>query len=220
MIAAEALCFDLDGTLVDSAEDLIRATAHSLRVVGLEPPPPEVIIGYVGGGARGLLHGSMGDASTPGLVEEGLEAFIDYYGAHLLDNTLPYPGVVEVLEHFAARIPLAVVTNKPEAFSREILEGLGLGGYFREVLGYDSVERKKPHPEGILRVLEGWGVKPPMAAMVGDSPYDILAGKAAGAVAVGVTYGFKPLEELTSAGPDFLVDDIRELIELVSPSKG
>ena len=217
MISADALCFDLDGTLIDSAEDLVQATIHSLHGLGIDPPPPEVIIGYVGGGARGLLQGSMGEAATPERLEAGLAAFIDYYGAHLLDHTLPYPGVEEVLRHFFATRPLAVITNKPEAFSRTILEGLGLAGYFREILGYDSVERKKPHPEGILQVLHGWGVEPTRAVMVGDSDHDILAGKAAGTVTVAVAYGFKSAEELLSAGPDYLIHDIRELIELVAP---
>ncbi|MCH7923094.1 MAG: HAD-IA family hydrolase [Nitrospinae bacterium] len=217
MISADALCFDLDGTLIDSAEDLIQATIHSLHGLGIDPPPPEVIIGYVGGGARGLLQGSLGEAATPERLEAGLAAFIDYYGAHLLDHTLPYPGVEEVLRHFFATRPLAVITNKPEAFSRTILEGLGLAGYFREILGYDSVERKKPHPEGILQVLQGWGAEPTRAVMVGDSDHDILAGKAAGTVTVAVAYGFKPPEELASLGPDYLIHDIRELIALVTP---
>ena len=217
MISADALCFDLDGTLIDSGDDLVQATIHSLHGLGIDPPPPEVIIGYVGGGARGLLQGSLGEAATPERLEAGLAAFIDYYGAHLLDHTLPYPGVEEVLRHFFATRPLAVITNKPEAFSRTILEGLGLAGYFREILGYDSVERKKPHPEGILQVLQGWGVEPTRAVMVGDSDHDILAGKAAGTVTVAVAYGFKSAEELLSAGPDYLIHDIRELIALVTP---
>lgn len=217
MISADALCFDLDGTLIDSGDDLVQATIHSLHGLGIDPPPPEVIIGYVGGGARGLLQGSLGEAATPERLEAGLAAFIDYYGAHLLDHTLPYPGVEEVLRHFFATRPLAVITNKPEAFSRTILEGLGLAGYFREILGYDSVERKKPHPEGILQVLQGWGAEPTRAVMVGDSDHDILAGKAAGTVTVAVAYGFKSAEELLSAGPDYLIHDIRELIALVTP---
>lgn len=215
MIVAEGLCFDLDGTLVDSARDLIEATAHSLLALGKTPPPPEVIISHVGGGARGLLRGSMGDEATDEFVEAGLEEFMVYYGAHLLDHTRPYPGVREVLEHFSRALPLAVVTNKPEAFTLEILEGLELTGYFREVVGYDSVGLKKPHPEGILRVLDIWGVEPARAVMVGDSPYDILAGRAAGCVSVAVTYGFKPLDELLEAEPDYLIDDIRELEELI-----
>lgn len=217
MISADAICFDLDGTLIDSGDDLVQATIHSLHGLGIDPPPPEVIIGYVGGGARGLLQDSMGEAATPERLEAGLAAFIDYYGAHLLDHTLPYPGVEEVLRHFFATRPLAVITNKPEAFSRTILEGLELAGYFREILGYDSVERKKPHPEGILQALHGWGVEPTRAVMVGDSDHDILAGKAAGTVTVAVAYGFKSPEELASAGPDYLIHDIRELIELVAP---
>lgn len=217
MISADAICFDLDGTLIDSGDDLVQATIHSLHGLGIDPPPPEVIIGYVGGGARGLLQDSMGEAATPERLEAGLAAFIDYYGSHLLDHTLPYPGVEEVLRHFFATRPLAVITNKPEAFSRTILEGLELAGYFREILGYDSVERKKPHPEGILQALHGWGVEPTRAVMVGDSDHDILAGKAAGTVTVAVAYGFKSPEELASAGPDYLIHDIRELIELVAP---
>lgn len=217
MIAADVLCFDLDGTLIDSADDLVEATVQSIRGLGIEPPPPEVIISYVGGGARGLLQGSLGEAATPERLEAGLAAFLDYYGTHLLDQTRAYPGVEEVLAHFAASRPMAVVTNKPEAFSRTIIEGLGLAGYFRYILGYDTVERKKPHPEGILRVLRDLDVEPARAVMVGDSPHDIAAGKAAGTVTVAATYGFKPLEELVTARPDYFIHDILELLALVEP---
>ncbi len=217
MIEARALCFDLDGTLVDSAEDLIQATAHSLRTLGVEPPAGSEIIRHVGGGARGLVRGSLGRRATDERVEAGLEAFMAFYAKHLLDHTRPYPGVREVLEHFAPRAALALITNKPEGFTRRILEGLGLDGYFRVVLGYDSVERKKPHPEGILRVLDDWGLQPPEAVMVGDSAYDVEAGRAAGVVTVAVTYGFKPRRELEEAAPDHLIDDIRELLDLVTP---
>ncbi len=216
MIAAEAICFDLDGTLIDSAEDLVQATVYGLRVQGIEPPPPEVIISHVGGGARGLLRGSMGELATDERLEAGLAAFMEHYDEHLLDHTRPYKGVREVLERFAPSMHLAVVTNKPEGFTMKILEGLELKGYFKEVLGYDSVGQKKPHPEGILRLLEQWGLEASRAVMVGDSPYDILAGKAAGAKTVAVTYGFKPIDELASCGPDYMIDDIRELLELIS----
>lgn len=215
MIEAGLICFDLDGTLVDSAQDLAEATAHSLGALGLEPPSFEEIISHVGGGARGLLRGSMGAEATDERVEAGLEAFMVFYDEHLLDNTRPYPGAREVLEHFFRKKTLALVTNKPEGFTVKILEGLGLSGFFEEVLGYDSVEQKKPHPEGILRVLASSGIEPSRAVMVGDSPYDILAGRAAGVATVGAAYGFKPLEELTASGPDHLIDDIRELIPLI-----
>lgn len=159
----------------------------------------------------------MGEACSPDKLDAGLAAFMDYYGEHLLDRTRPYPGVEEVLKRFYSARPLAVITNKPEGFSRKILDGLELTGYFREILGYDSVDKKKPHPEGILRVLSDWGVEPSRAVMVGDSDHDVLAGKAAGCVTVAASYGFRPLEELTAAGPDYLIHDIRELLALVAP---
>jgi phosphoglycolate phosphatase len=215
VIAAEGICFDLDGTLVDSAEDLIQATAYSLKALGLEAPAGEEIIRHVGGGARGLLKGSMGELATKERVEVGLASFMEFYGAHLLDHTRAYPGVREVLERFSASMPLAVVTNKPDAFTLDIIQGLGMESYFKEVVGYDGVERKKPHPEGILKVLGLWGVEPHRAVMVGDSSYDVLAGKAAGTITVAVTYGFKPRQELEASEPDYLIDDIRELIDLV-----
>ena len=215
MIEADLICFDLDGTLVDSAQDLAEATAQSLRALGIKPPSFEEIISHVGGGARGLLRGSMGGEATDERVEAGLKAFMVFYDEHLLDNTRPYPGAREVLKHFFNKKTLALVTNKPDGFTVKILEGLGLSGFFEEVLGYDSVEQKKPHPEGILRVLTSTGIEPSRAVMVGDSPYDVLAGRGAGVVTVGATYGFKPLGELTASGPDHLIDDIRELTTLI-----
>src|SRR6202142_3153944 len=118
-----ALVFDLDGTLIDSKLDLALAVNAALVAAGREELPHERIFGYVGQGAMRLVERAMADGATTEEVERAHEFFLSYYRAHMLDNTVLYPGVLECLEALADR-PMAVLTNKPWRFSREILEGL------------------------------------------------------------------------------------------------
>ncbi len=147
-----ALVFDLDGTLIDSKLDLALSIDATLQHMGRASLPHETIYGYVGNGAAVLVRRALGDSVTDAEAEEGHRYFLSYYRAHMLDNTVTYPGVRVALFLLETR-PMAVLTNKPVRFSEHILEGLGISRYFQYVYGGNSFETKKPDPE--IRVESG-----------------------------------------------------------------
>jgi phosphoglycolate phosphatase len=204
-----ALVFDLDGTLIDSKLDLALAVNATLKAAGRAELPHERIFGYVGQGAMRLVERAMADGATAEEVDRAHEFFLSYYRAHMLDNTVLYPGVSECLEALANR-PMAVLTNKPWRFSREILEGLGIARYFKEIYGGNSFETKKPDPLGMLAILETFGVSPNRAMLVGDSDVDVKTARNSGAWCCGVTYGFGA-ETLKEFPPDILLDTLADL---------
>ncbi len=188
----ELVIFDLDGTLVDSLADLTAAVNHCLRELGADELPREAVAGYVGEGARVLVQRALGARHREHL-EAGLRLFMTYYAAHLLDHTRPYPGIVDMLARLKARrLALSVLSNKPEAMSRAILDGLGLSAYFLAVLGGDSLSSRKPDPAGLehLRALRATSTA--RVLVVGDSVIDLHAARAAGFAFCGVAWGMAP----------------------------
>jgi phosphoglycolate phosphatase len=202
--------FDLDGTLVDSARDLATAVNEMLgRLAPGTPPLSEAEVrGFIGEGARLLVARSLQRAGLPHDPAHALEVFLDCYRAHLLDTTRPYPGVAETLDALAGH-SLAVLTNKPGDLSRAIVDGLGLGGRFARVYGGGDLPRK-PDPAGLTRLIAETEASAGSTMMVGDSAIDVLTGRAAGVLTVGVRYGFAP-ESLRATPPDVMLDDIRTL---------
>jgi phosphoglycolate phosphatase len=203
------LIFDLDGTLIDSKLDLVLAVNAAMEHMDRAPLEDELIYSYVGNGAPTLVRRALGEGATDADVERGLSYFLEYYRAHMLDNTLPYPGVREGLEQLAGR-EMAVLTNKPVKFSHAIIEGLGLARYFRYVYGGNSFERKKPDPMGAEILLRDFGAAPREAMIVGDSEVDVQTARNAGTWACGVTYGLGSAR-LAEFPPDILVDSLIEL---------
>jgi phosphoglycolate phosphatase len=204
-----ALIFDLDGTLIDSGLDLALSVNATLEYMGRTPLPHERIYGYVGNGAAKLIEQALGPEATATECEQGLAHFLAYYRAHMLDNTVTYPGVREglaALEGFA----MAVLTNKPVRFSDAIVKGLGLSKYFRFVYGGNSFQTKKPDPAGMEVLLREFGVTPQEAMIVGDSEVDVQTARNAGTWVCGVTYGLG-LERLAEYPPDLLLDSLEEL---------
>lgn len=204
-----ALIFDLDGTLIDSKLDLALAVNAAREHMGMEPLVHEQIFGYVGHGAPTLIRRSLGGQATDAMVERALGYFLEYYGGHMLDNTVTYPGVREGLEMLMGR-PMAVLTNKPVRFSEKILDGLGITRYFQYVYGGNSFERKKPDPMGVQVLLRDFQVAPRQAMIVGDSEIDVQTARNAGTWAVGVTYGLGSAQ-LANCPPDLLVNSLVEL---------
>jgi haloacid dehalogenase superfamily, subfamily IA, variant 3 with third motif having DD or ED/haloacid dehalogenase superfamily, subfamily IA, variant 1 with third motif having Dx(3-4)D or Dx(3-4)E len=213
--AARLLVFDLDGTLVDSKEDIANAVNVALESFDLPPLPNPVIYSYVGDGASALILRALPPEKAD-LLPEVLDRFLAYYQRHLLDTTRAYPGVVEALRKWAGIYRMAVLTNKGVAMTQEILSGLSLDGYFFEVRGGDSFGTKKPDPEGLLHILREAGVDAQEAIMVGDSRNDVLAGKAAGALTCGVTYGLGA-SGFADHSPDFTVDRFPDLFFRIRP---
>jgi len=187
--------FDLDGTLVDSVDDLAAAVNHALALVGLPLRSREEVRSFVGDGARVLLERAVGPRRDR--LEEALAAWREHYQAHLLDHTRPYPGIPEALA--AAGRTLAVQTNNPGPMARRILEGLGLLDRFAVVLGGGEAPAK-PDPAGARAILERLGGRPEEAVFVGDSPVDVATARNAGLTFVGVAWGLAPAAELVRAG--------------------
>lgn len=205
--------FDLDGTLVDSKQDLALSVNAMREKMGLAPLPFELIASYVGHGVTALVTRALGDLAREENVQKGLAYFLEYYRLHMLDNTRMYPGVPEALEGLTNRA-LAVLTNKPVRFSREMLERLGIAQKFAYIYGGNSFPQKKPDPVGLHRLMADVRVIPRQTLMVGDSDTDVLTGRNAGVWTCGVTYGFGA-PSLREALPDVLLNDLRELPPLL-----
>ena len=214
----QLVVFDLDGTLADTKKDLALSVNAMREHMGLGPLSLEAVTSYVGHGVTVLMKRALGDQARDGEVEKGLAFFLDYYAHHLLDNTIAYPGVCEALEGLGSR-KLAILTNKPTRFSREIIAGLGLASYFFEIYGGDSFPLKKPHPMGIKTLMSCVSIPAEKTLIVGDSDTDVLTGRNAGVWTCGVTYGFGP-QALEEAGPDILLDNLRDLPPLLDGRAG
>ncbi len=218
--STELLVFDLDGTLVDSSDDLAAAVNQTLRNLDLRTLPVAEITGYIGDGMHMLVTRALRNATgqptvSDDLLDQAIKEFRIIYGARLLDHTRPIPGAEELLRRCAG-IKKAVVTNKPYRFTVEILEALGLIGNFDYVAGGDSFTERKPDPAPLLQVAAKLGVNPSRAAMVGDAAQDILAGRAAGFLTIGVASGLRGREELVEAGAELIVEDLWQLAQWIA----
>ncbi|RRV27816.1 phosphoglycolate phosphatase [Pseudomonas sp. o96-267] len=209
--------FDLDGTLIDSVPDLAAAVDRMLVELGRPPAGVEKVRDWVGNGARvlvrralagGLDHAAVGDAKT----EEALARFLDIYAdCHHL--TALYPGVHELLEALStAAVELAVVTNKPERFVAPLLEQVGLGGYFRWIIGGDTLPQQKPDPAALLQVMRLAGVEAAQSLFIGDSRNDVLAARAAAVPCIAVSYGYNHGRPIAEERPSLVVDSLAELL--------
>ena len=212
-----AFLFDLDGTLIDSKLDLVSSVNFMLREMQRDVLPLAIVAGYIGHGAPRLVADALGPDAAEADRKRGLEIFLAHYSQHNLDATRAYPGVLEGLESLQDR-PMAVLTNKPQKMSVEILEALGLRKFFRAVYGGDSFEKKKPDPVGALTILKGLGASPQESAMVGDSGVDIQTARNAGMFAIAVNYGFGQHDRQAQPA-DLYIDSVQEIAALALHSR-
>ena len=207
------LIFDLDGTLVDSKKDLTASVNYIRTRFDLPVLTEEEIARFIGNGALMLIRRALDTKATEDNVQAGLQMFLSYYRAHMLDSTALYPGVRETLDNLSD-CKLAVLTNKPVHFSCAMLDGLGIYGHFAAVYGGNSFDHKKPDPVGIYQILSDTKGHREKTWMIGDSAVDVLTGRNAGVMTCGVTYGYAT-ETFNDAQPDFLIDRFSELEKLV-----
>jgi phosphoglycolate phosphatase len=227
------LVFDLDGTLIDSAQDLCNSVNAALERFDLTRLPDQAIAGFVGNGAPLLIRRSLalaGDTTLEAvgqeLFDKSYQFFLQYYREHKLDFTYAYEGVLESLKalHELHEGPvgvtrsMAVLTNKPVRPARGICEGLGLADYFLHIYGGDSFAVKKPDPMGLRSLMEEVGAKPEETAMIGDSKVDVQTARNAGAWAIGCSFGFGP-QNLMEAPPDILVDRPLDWTAALTPAR-
>jgi phosphoglycolate phosphatase len=206
-----ALVFDLDGTLIDSRGDITTAINRMRSELGLPPLALEQVITMVGEGARLLVERALGPECPEERVDRALASYLRHYEDVCLETTRAYPGVEEMLAELAGRYPLALLSNKGEALSRKILEGLGLAGRFREILGGDSLPTRKPDPAG-LRLLAGrLGVPVERLLLVGDTWVDAETARNAGTPFALVEWGFPRPPKLEGIQADLRVKRAEEL---------
>ncbi len=198
------MLLDLDGTLADTLED-IRASANHVRgAYGLEPLPADAVRELVGNGAQALLRGALQEAGPfEPLRERAWALYREHHTEQCLVHVRAYPGVCEHLRRWQGEgRPMAVVTNKPEAFAAAILDHLELTELLPVLIGGDTIPQRKPAPEPIWAALDRLGAPRTPAIMVGDSPGDLRAGRAAGLTTIAALYGYRPAEELRREGAD------------------
>ena len=212
----QTVIFDLDGTLLDTLEDLTDAGNWVCRNNGWPEHTPEEFKKMVGHGIPNLVKQfSPEECRSSLLLLNTLAQFSEYYGQHNLDKTAPYPGIPEMLEALRERgVRLAVYSNKADEFSRAIVEQV-FPGAFDLIRGKLPGVPMKPDPTGVQGVLEELGASPEHTLFVGDSDVDIHTAHNGKMAACGVTWGFRGREELEQAGAEYLADTPQELLALI-----
>jgi phosphoglycolate phosphatase len=201
--AIDLIVFDLDGTLVDSLPDLANAANHALKSLGLPVQPLEAHQKMIGAGEKNYVRRFLGPDHQH-LYDQALKLYLEHYSGHLGEHTRVYPGVKETLARLAPR-KMAVLSNKREDLSRQVVEVMGLGNFFLLVRGGDSYGVLKPSPEGLSALIQELGGTPARTLMVGDKPEDVLTGQGAGARTAALTNGYGDPEAITAARPDHLL---------------
>jgi phosphoglycolate phosphatase len=210
------LIFDLDGTLIDSSQDLALSMNATREHFGMPPLNPNLIYSYVGNGVPVLVRRAFGPDAPEELVQAGIAFFRDFYGKHALDRTSLYPGIRRSIEQLTGSgHQLAILTNKPAEISRSIVSGLGVGHFFQRIYGGDSFPAKKPDPVGIETLVSELGAERADTMMIGDSAVDIQTGRNASVTTCGVAWGFQP-ETFLACEPDFLAHQPSDLVAYAS----
>lgn len=208
-----AIIFDLDGTLVDTAPDLMRATNHVLEGLGRTPVGLHEVRDFTGHGARALI--TRGLIATGGLpdgfdIEPHYKSFVAYYADNIAAGSAPFPGLLPLLERLRGEgVKLGVCTNKLEWLSIRLLDALDMSKYFRSVVGPDTLGIAKPDPRPFHESVARLGLDGSRAILVGDSETDVLTARAAGVPVVGVTFGYTP-RPVSDFGPDRLISHFDE----------
>jgi phosphoglycolate phosphatase len=212
------IVFDLDGTLIDTAPDLISTLNFTLAREGMPAVPYEEARKMIGGGARGMIEKALiadgrGDdkARFAGELDRMFGDFVEHYAAHIADHSRPFPQLEAALDGLAAAgYRLAVCTNKLEWLSVRLLQTLNLTRYFAAICGQDTFGMQKPDPEVLRRTIVKAGGEPGRAIMVGDSGTDVRTARAASLPVIAVTFGYSevPIESLQ---PDRLISSYGDL---------
>ena len=212
--AIQALIFDFDGTLVDASEPICRSFNLALERFGLPQLDDEAIKRLIGQPLRDMFP-----AVAPHLSPADIERLIDYYREAFMPIACalsrPMPGLRAMLTHFSPHLKMAIATSRISDGAFRILDAMHIRSAFPVVIGLQDVNNAKPHPEPVLKALAALDVSPEHAVMVGDVPADMLAGKAAGAWAIGFPSKHYPAADLKAAGADAMITSLADLIDLI-----
>ena len=213
--------FDLDGTLADTAPDLVAATNQLLSARNLPLKPYEQLRPCASAGARGLIGGAFGiDTKHPDFIPLRDEFFANYEKALFVHSKL-FEGMEHLLNQLeSSQLPWGIVTNKSERFTKPLIELMGLSQRSASTVSGDTTPHSKPHPEPILHAARIANLDPNKSLYVGDDIRDIIAGKAAGMKTVAAAYGYCGCEEPPEAwGADFIIQTPQELLQIIFPSR-
>ncbi len=218
----KAVLFDLDGTLANTLDDIADSGNWALTQCGFAPYPVERYVYFVGSGVNTLIERMLADyPHTEQQYRQVLSLYSDRYQAHSFDKTRPYDGIDDLLEDLRRRqIACAVVSNKPMAGTRQVIETLFRPGSFAYIYGHMPPYAPKPAPEAVFHVLEQLGVQPADCLYIGDTDVDMQTARNAGIVSVGAVWGFRTRAELEANGAEYLADAPREVIDLVRRLNG
>ena len=222
-MTSPTLVLDLDGTLVDTASDLVATLNFILQKEGATPLDFTLARGMVGHGARAMLEAGLVASklvASPERVEVLFREFVAHYEDHIADTSRPFPGTLDALDRFAsAGWTLAVCTNKLESLSRQLLGRLGIADRFAVIAGQDSYGVRKPDPRHLTETIRNAGGSPARTVMVGDSEVDIATAKAAAVPVVAVSLGYSPVP-LGEFGPDQIIGDYGALFDAATELLG
>jgi len=218
----QGVFFDLDGTLADTAPDLVAATNQLLIARNLTPKPYEFLRPYASAGARGLLEGAFGiHPDHPDFISLRDEFFGNYEKALLVESKL-FDEMHHLLDQMdSAKLPWGIVTNKSARFTNPLVDLMGLGQRAIATVSGDTTPHSKPHPEPILHAARLANIDPTKSIYVGDDIRDVVAGKAAGMKTVAAAYGYCGCKEPPEAwGADYIINQPLELLPILFPNQG
>ncbi|MFW2331311.1 MAG: HAD family hydrolase [Nitrospinota bacterium] len=215
---ATLFVFDLDGTLLNSKEDIADSINISFAKLGLEPVSNETVYQYVGYGVAPLILDTLTAIKQEERYQDLLDLFRSIYDEKLLDKSHLFPHVEEGLNKLNDRnYKLALITNKPIGFTMKIVNSLKLDRFFGSlIVGGDSKVAQKPDPKSLLMIIKATNSLASKTVMTGDSKVDIMTGKNANTLTVGVTYGFRAKEELVNSKADLIIDSFDQLVSLTN----
>lgn len=212
----EAVIFDLDGTLVDTLDDLTDSVNFALSSFGFPKRNREEVRSFVGNGVRKLVYLSVPEGTDEETSEKCLGVFKEHYKNNSRNKTKPYDGIIELLEKLCeSDVKTAVVTNKMQSAAKDIVEFF-FGNKISLAVGQVDGVAQKPNPDGVLLVLEKLGIKKEKAVYVGDSEVDCITARNAGVDCIGVTWGFRSAETLKESGAGIIVDEPLQILQEIN----
>lgn len=214
MKTTELMIFDLDGTLVDSKDDLTAAVNFIRRKYTLSDINSTEVASYLGNGIRRLIDSVLPNKLSKEDKQNAFLIFNEYYSEHLLDTTYVYSGIFDMLNALPG-IKKAVLSNKTEVYTKKIIEKLGLAEYFIKICGGDTFPEKKPSCLPINSIIKELKVKKDHTVMVGDGINDILCGKSAGISTIAVLYGYSARAKIEANSPSFIASQPSDILNFL-----
>lgn len=207
--------FDLDGTILDTLDDLTNAVNHAITKAGRATHPSEAVRKMIGNGVRMLIARAMGDDATEAQIDSALADFRAYYAAHMDDCTREYPGITPMLKQLReSGVRLCVCSNKYDAAVQQLI-GAHFPGLFDAITGEGADVPRKPDPAGVYKVLRAVNADPAHTCYIGDSSVDLRTARNATLPCICVTWGFADRDALTALQPDALVDSMQQLTDAI-----